>query len=200
MRATNAVLMLVLAGAAGRAQVLAPEEIHDPQLRALQQKYRNELKQIASAFAAHNLPYHFYFSRKLDLEEKDQKHNDQRAIQFDRYQGRVVLKITGNYFVSYSAELLKPEERARLTYESVMLPLLQAAVHALEKADAPEAFAFEISHHVRKKMLGVSSEAVENVVLVLPKAAAQKVAASSDPEVRQAAVLEGEAFLNAAPI
>ena len=200
MRATKAVLMLVLAGAAGRAQVLAPEEIHDPQLRGLQQKYRNELKEIASAFAAHNLPYHFYFSRKLDLEEKDQKHGDQRAIQFDRYQGRVVLKITGNYFVSYSAELLKPEERARLTYESVMLPLLQASVRALEKADAPEAFAFEISHHVRKKMLGVSSEAVENVVLVLPKSAAQKVAASSDPEVRQAAVLEGEAFLNAAPI
>ncbi len=200
MRVINAFLMLILAGAAGRAQVLAPEEIRDPQLRALQQKYRNELKQIPSAVAAHNFPYHFYFSRKLDLEEKDQKHSDQRAIQFDRYQGRVALKITGNYFVSYSAEIVKREDRARLTYESVMLPLLQAAVHALDKADMPQAFALEISHHVRKKMLGVSSEAVENVVLVLPKASAQRLVASSDPEVRRAAVLEGEAFLNAAPI
>lgn len=196
----GAVLMLILACVAGRAQVLAPEEIHDPQLRALQQKYRNELKQIVGAAAAHNFPYHFYFSRKLDLEEKDQKHNDQRAIQFDRYQGRVVVKITGNYFVSYSAELLKPQERARMTYESVMLPLLQAAVHAMEKAEEPQAFALEISHHVRKKVLGVSSESVENVVLVLPKASAQRVVAATDPAVRQAAVQEGETFLNAAPI
>src|SRR5690348_7976292 len=139
MRVINIVLMVLVPGAAGWAQVLAPEEIRDPQLRALQQKYRNELKQIPAAAEAHNFPYHFYFSRKLDLEENDQKHSDQRAIQFDRYQGRVVLKITGNYFVSYSAELMKPEERARLTYESVMLPLLQAAVHALEKTDMPQA-------------------------------------------------------------
>ena len=200
MRVSNALLTLVLAAAAGRAQVLAPEEIRDPQLRALQQKYRNELKLIANSPAAHNFPYHFYFSRKLDLDEKVQKRSDQRSVQFDRYQGQVVVKVTGNYFVSYSAELVKPAERARMTYESVILPLLQAAVHAFEKAEAPQAFAFEISHHVRKKVLGVSSESVENVVLVLPKAPAERLVASADPQVRQAAVLEGEAFLNAAPI
>jgi hypothetical protein len=49
-------------------------------------------------------------------------------------------------------------------------------------------------------VLGVSSESVENVVLVLPKAPAERLVASADPQVRQAAVLEGEAFLNAAPI
>src|SRR5271165_3916302 len=59
--------------AVGRTQVLAPEEIRDPQMRALQEKYRNELKLITSATAAHTFPYNFYFSRKLDLEEKDQK-------------------------------------------------------------------------------------------------------------------------------
>ena len=200
MRVTKALLTLPLAVAAGRAQVLAPEEIRDPQLRALQQKYRSELKLIPTAAAAHNFPYHFYFSRKLDLEENDQRRADQRAIHFDRYQGRLVLKITGNYFVSYSAEMLKPEERARMTYQSVMLPLLQAAVHALEKADVPQAFAFEISHHVRKKLLGVSSEAVENVVLVIPKVSAQRLLTTTDPQAQQAAVLEGEAYLNAAPI
>ena len=200
MRVTNALLILLLTTAAGQAQVLAPEEVRDPQMRTLQQKYRNELKLIANAAAAHNFPYHFYFSRALDLGEKEQQQSDQRSIQFDRYQGRVVLKITGNYFVSYSAELMKPEERARLTYESVMLPLLRAAVHALDKAEVPEAFAFEISHHLRKRVLGVSSEAVENVVLILPKASAQRLVGSADPQVRQAAVIEGEMFLNAAPI
>jgi hypothetical protein len=116
-----------------------------------------------------NLAYRFYFSRRMDLEETVQQRSDQRSIQFDRYQGRLVQKITGNYFASYSDDLIKPEERARQTYETVMFPLLEAAVHALEKADVPEAFAFEISHHVRKKVLGVTSEAAENVVLILAR-------------------------------
>jgi len=189
-----------VAVAAGQAQVLAPEEIRDPELRALQQKYRSELKLIGNAAATHSFPYHFYFSRKLGLAEKDQPQNDQRSIQFDRYKDRVVLKITGNYFVSYSAELLKPEERARQTYENVMLPLLRAAVHALDQADVPQAFAFEISHHVRKKVIGVPSENAENVVLVLPKASAQRLISSADRGVREAALFQGEFYLNAVPI
>lgn len=200
MRATKVLLTALMAIAAGRAQVLAPEEITDPQLRALQQKYFSELKQITTAATTHNFPYHFYFSRRLDLEEKDQPATDQRSVQFDRYQGQVVLKITGNYFASYSAELMKPEERARETYQAVMLPLLRAAVPALAKADAPAAFAFEISHHVRRKVLGVPGESPENVVLILPRASAQRLLASTDPQVQHAALLEGDAFLNANPI
>jgi hypothetical protein len=180
--------------------VLSPEEIRDPDMRALQQRYWNELKQITAIASAHAFPYHFYFSRKLDLAEKDQKENDQRSVQFDRYQGKVVLKITGNYFASYSADRMEREERSRETYRSVMLPLLQAAVQALGNADEPEAFAFEVSHHVRKKVLGVSSESVENVVLILPRASAERLTASADPRLQQAAVLEGEAFLNGTPI
>ena len=200
MRVINALFTVFLAVTAGRAQVLAPEEIRDPQIRALQQKYFSQLKLITSAAAAHQFPYHFYFSRKLDVAEKDQPRHDQRAVQFDRYQGRVVLKITGNYFASYSADLMKPEERARQTYNDVMLPLLRAAVPALEKADEPDAFAFEISHHIRKKVLGVTNEAVENIVLILPRDSAGRLVASTDPQVQQAAVLDGQAFLNAAPI
>src|SRR5215469_14282181 len=189
MRVTKTLVSIFFAVTAGRAQVLAPEEIRDQQIAALQQKYRAELKLIPGA-AGLKLPYHFYFSRKLDLEEKDQQRNDQRSIQFDRYRGKIVLKITGNYFVSYSAELLKPEERGRQTYQDVMLPLLRAAVHVMEDADEPQACAFEVSHHVRRKVLGVSSEAAENVVLVLPKVSARRLAASADPQVQQAAALE----------
>ena len=199
IRLTGCLVLLLLA-AAGRAQVLAPEEIRDPQLSALQKRYRNELKLIASATAAHHFPYNFYFSRKLDLDENEQKQSDQRSIQFDRYKDRVVLKMTGNYFASYSAELLKPEDRARRTYENVMLPLLRAAAPALEKADAPQAYALEISHHVRRKTLGVPTEGVENVVLVLPKESAELLVASADPRVRNAAMLKAETYLNAAPI
>ena len=181
-------------------QVLAPEEILDPNLRELQKKYFTDLKRITEAAAAHTFPYHFYFSPVLGLDEKDQRKNDQRSVRFDRYHEQTVLKITGNYYASYSAELMKPEERARQTYQDVILPLLQAAVPALDKADAPQAYAFEISHHIRKKVIGVSSEGTENVVLILPKASAQRLVAATNPAAQQAAVLEGEVFLNAVPV
>jgi hypothetical protein len=200
MAARMLVFSTLLLAVSAPAQVLAPEEIPDPNLRELQRKYFSELKRITEAAAAHSFPYHFYFSRALDLTEKDQRKNDQRSVQFDRYHDQTVLKITGNYFAAYSTELMKPEERARQTYQDVMLPILRAAVPALEKADAPQAFAFEISHHVRKKVLGVSSEGTENVVLILPKASALRLVAATGPAAQQAAVLEGEVFLNAAPI
>jgi len=193
-------LSLFFLAVSAPAQVLAPEEIRDPNLRELQTKYFSELKRITEAASAHSFPYHFYFSRVIGLSEKDQVINDQRSVQFDRYQEKIVLKITGNYFAAYSMELMKPEERARQTYQDVVLPLLRAAVPALDKADVPQAFAFEVSHHVRKKVLGVSSEGTENVVLILPKASAQRLVAATDPAAQQAAVLEGEVFLNAAPV
>jgi hypothetical protein len=190
----------LLLAVAAPAQVLAPEEIRDPGMRELQKKYFPALKQITAAAAAHNFPYRFYFSRTLDVAEKEQAGTDQRSVQFDRYREKTVLKITGNYYAAYSAELMKPEERARQTYQDVILPLLQAAVPALDHADALQAFAFEISHHVRRKVIGVSSEGTENVVLILPKDAAQRLVAATDTGAQRAALLEGETYLNAAPI
>jgi hypothetical protein len=200
MRVTKFVVVLFLLAAWAPAQVLPPEEILDVNLRELQKKYLGELKQIPIVLAKHDFPYHFYFSRKLDLGEKEQHANDQRSIQFDRYHDQTVLKITGNYFASYSTELMKPEDRARQTYQDVMLPLLEAAVPSFATANVPEAFAFEISHHVRKKILGVSSEGVENVVLILPKASALRLMTATNAQAKQAAISEGEVFLNAAPV
>ena len=200
MPITKFFVPLFLLAAAAPAQVLPPEEILDPNLRELQKKYLGELKQIPVAVFQHEFPYHFYFSRTLDLSEAQQQGSDQRAIQFDRYRDQTVLKITGNYFASYSAELMRPEERARQTYQDVMLPLLEAAVPGFATSNVPEAFALEISHHVRKKVLGVSSEGVENVVLILPRASALRLMTATNAQAKQAAVLEGQAFLNAAPI
>lgn len=182
------------------AQVLTPAEITDPEMRALQQSHLEELHAITAALAGHHYPYRFAFSRKLDLSEREQERNDQRSIQFDRFQGKVVLKITGNYFAAYSAEHMTKDERANQTWHDVMLPILQAAVPALAHAEVPDAFGLEISHHVIRKVLGVDTESVENVVLILPKASAQRLMDARDEEGRKAAVLEGTAYLNGAPI
>ncbi len=182
------------------AQVLSPAEITDPAMRGLQQSHLEELRAITGALADRRFPYHFYFSRKLDLTERDQARNDQRSIQFDKFQGQTVLKITGNYFAAYSAERMTGQERARQTYRDVMLPILQAAAPALAGAEVPDAFALEISHHVIRKVLGVETEAAENVVLILPKASAQRLVEARDEAGRTAAILEGAAYLNGSPI
>jgi hypothetical protein len=189
----------VTAGGA-QGQVLSPAEITDPALRALQEKYDPELKAISAAIRTHQFPFHFYMSRKLDLTESQQQSTDQRAIRFDKYQGQVVLEFTGNYFASYSAVLMTDSERARATYLNVMLPILLEAIPRFSKADMPQAFALEISHHVRKRILGVANEQPENVVLVLQKDSAERLLAAKDDAGRHSAVLEGEAFLNAEPV
>jgi hypothetical protein len=178
------------------AQVVAPPEIRDPELRELQQKHFAELKAAAVAIEAHLFPYRFYFSRTLDLNEDQQKTRDQRSIQFAKYGHQTVVQITGNYYAAYSDELMKREERARRTFEDVMLPLLKAEVPQLSEEPKLQGFALEISHHVRKKVLGVSGEHPENVVLVIPKAAALRLIAAPDEATQAMALEEASLFIN----
>ena len=184
----------------GRAQVLSPAEIADPAIRGLQQSHLAQLHAITAALASHHFPYAFYFSRRLDLSQREQERSDQRSIQFDRFQGQTVLKITGNYFAAYSAERMTRQERARQTYRDVMLPILQAAVPALARAEPPDAFALEISHHVIKNVSGAETETPENVVLILPTASARLLMEARDEAGQGAAVLQGAAYLNGAPV
>lgn len=195
-----AALALLFGGVAATAQVLAPAEITDSAMRGLQEKYNEELKAIAVSINGHQFPYHFYLSRRLDLTEAQQRSSDQRSIQFDNFEGQVVLKITGNYYASYSATTMTESQRARATYMNVMLPILLDAIPRFNNQAMPQAFALEISHHVRKKVLGVTDEEPENVVLILPKAAAQRLVAAKNDAESHSAVLEGEAFLNKEPV
>src|ERR1035441_319674 len=182
------------------AQVVSPPEIRDPELRELQEKHFAELKAAAVAIASHQFPYRFYFSRTLDLDQDQQKTRDQRSIQFAKYGHQTVVQITGNYYAAYSDELMKREERARRTFEDVMLPMLRAMLRAevpqLSDEPALQGFALEISHHVRKKVLGVSGEHPENVVLVIPKAAALRLVSAPDEATQAVALEEGSLFIN----
>ncbi len=87
------------------AQVLAPAEIRDPNLRSLQQQYINDLKVVGQDIQALQFKYRFYLSRKLDLDESQQQHDDQRSIRFDRYNGQTVVAVTGNYYAAYPEKI-----------------------------------------------------------------------------------------------
>jgi len=78
------------------AQVIAPAEIQQPLERRLQTQYLGDLRAIGTEISLHKFPYPFYFSRVLDLDQDDQLRADQRSIRFAKFNGQIVLEITGN--------------------------------------------------------------------------------------------------------
>ena len=183
-----------------QAQVVAPVEIKNPELRSLQFKYIDDLKAIGSEINNTSFPYPFYLSRKLDLDEQQQKSADQRSIRFDEYSGNTVLAVTGNYYAAYSADQLKQDARARSTFLAVVEPILRIAVPRFQNNPSVQGFALEISHHIMGKVMGVSMERPENLMVFLPRLSALKLLAAKDDAARQAAMLEGQFFLNAQPV
>jgi len=201
MRRTSvSIVAFGLAAAAAYAQVVSPPEILDKQLRELQQKHMTDLKKVAVEISGHTFPYQLYFSRTLDLNEKQQKHSDQRSIRFDKFEDQTVLEITANYYAAYSADQMGEEQRANRTLQDVGVPMLEAAIPALESEDQLQSYALEISHHVRKKVLGVITENPENVAFILPTRAAKQFIAATTPGEREAALIQGQLYVNRQPI
>jgi hypothetical protein len=200
MRRINLLLPAIGFVVAASAQVLSPPEIRDLKMRDLQQQHMADLKAVAVAISSHSFPYRLYFSRVLDLNEGQQQRADQRSIRFDKFGTQTVLQITANYYASYSTELMQKEERAQKTLHDVTVPILQAAVPVMIKEEKLQAFAIEISHHVRKKVLGVSTENPENVALILPRAAATQLVAAKSPAEQDAALMQGLLFIDGKPV
>ena len=182
------------------AQVVSPAEIKDPALRALQQQYMDDLSRAGEDILAIHFDYPFYLSRKLDLDQAQQQIADQSSIRFDSYNGKTVLAITGNYYAAYSAKKISPGLRARSTFLNVVMPILKAAVPRFQNNQHVQGFAVEISHHIMGKVMGVSMERPENLMVFLPRNGALKLLIAKDETARQAALLQGEVFLNAQPI
>jgi hypothetical protein len=193
------VTLLLWPVAPALAQVLAPSEIGDGGARQLQQSHMSKLQAIAAAVEGHKFAYPFYLSRVLDVEQKQMAHTDQRSIRFDRFNDQMLLMVTGNYYVSYAADQVNANERVHKTMDEVVRPMLRAAVPLFVNDDGFDGYAFEIAYHVRNKVMGSISENAENVVFVFPRNAAQHFIRATNDEQLQAALMEGQVFLNAEP-
>ena len=194
------IIVLAFAGLAATAQVLPLGKVTDPAARLLQQQYHQQLQQLSSDLSALHFPYPFYFSQVLDIDEARQKQLPQGSIRFDTFNGRTVLAITGNYYISYSTATVTGNQRARKTYEDVILPILKAEVARMDRAVPFDGYAFEISHHIRKQVLKVNTEGPENVMIMFPRTVAERLVRANDVEGRQAALLESEVYLNGEPL
>jgi hypothetical protein len=193
-------LVLWLASLPVLAQVVAPVEMKDPALRDLQTRYMDDLKLVGAEIVSTSFDFPFYLSRKLDLDEAQQKSADQRSIRFDHFNGVTVLAITGNYYAAYSTEKLNRDQRARETFMHVVIPILKAAVPRFQNNRNVQGYALEVSHHVMGKVMGVSMERPENLVVFFPQAAAIKLLSAKDDAAQQAALLQGQTLLNAEPV
>jgi hypothetical protein len=180
--------------------VVSPVEIKDPALRALQQRYMDDLGLAGADILSTHFDYPFYLSRKLDLDQARQQVADQTSIRFDTYSGKTVLAITGNYYAAYSAQKINAEQRARSTFLNVVMPILKAAVPRFQNNQNVQGYAVEISHHIMGKVMGVSMERPENLMVYLPRNGALKLVAAKDETAQQSALLQGQVFLNAQPI
>jgi hypothetical protein len=175
-------------------------EMTDPAMRGLQQRHFSELKTVASDLNQHKFPYSFYFSRKLDIEEQEQKQADQRSIRFERYNNRTTLEITGNYYASYSSVRMDADHRLRQTFLDVILPILQSVVPKLESDREVEDYGIEVSHHVRRVVMGTNGEFPENVVVIIPREVAAAVVHSGDPGIQQTLMLDAEVYISGKPV
>lgn len=181
------------------SQVLTPVELSDPKAQQLQQLHLKTLMAIGREIEDHKFPYLFYFSRVLDVDLSKVQAADQRSIRFDIYKGQTTLEITGNYYASYSAEVMDAYARLKETFLQVIMPILQVEVPHFPDDSEFSSFAIEVSHHVRQKVMGVSSEHPENVTLIIPVPIAQKLVDAKTEDQKQAAVLEAKIFLNGEP-
>jgi hypothetical protein len=117
-----------------------------------------------------------------------------------KFDDGTVLEITANYYAAYSADQMEEGQRANRTLQDVGAPMLQAAIPALQSEDKLQSYALEISHHLRKKVLGVMTENPENVAFVLPAKAANQFMAATTPGEREAALIQGQLYVNRQPI
>ena len=192
--------LVLLSVTVGTAQVVSPAEIKDSRLRSLELQYMDDLQQVGKEILADHFDYPFYLSRKLDLDELQQKRADQHSIRFDQYNAQTVLAITGNYYAAYSTEKTSSDQRARSTFMNVVMPLLKAAVPRFQGNANVQGYAVEVSHHILGTVMDVAMGRPENLMVFLPQSSAIKLLGSKDESVQQAALLQGQTFLNAAPV
>ena len=191
------IVVLMLAARLLQGQVVASIEIADPALRALQEKSFNDLKTVGENIAGHQFNFPFYLSRKLDIDERVQKRTDQHSIRFENYNGSTVIAISGNYYGAYAADKFNEAQRARRTFQDVVVPILKAVVPTFRGSTSVQGYAVEVSHHVISKTMGMPIERPENLMIYFPQAAAMKLVEAQNNFAMQGALIDADVLLNA---
>jgi len=186
----------VLLGSAPRvtAQV-SPNEILDPDLKALEKQYFPQLKSLNQSIARMHFPFPFYLSRYVGIEPAKQAETDSRGLEFVKFRDRIVLKITGNYNAAYSATQFTRNERAARTFQDVLLPILRIVTQGIPPDVACDAIGFEVSYHTRAAEKSYDYEGKELLVIVVDRQDAFVLAQATNDTARQEILSRSMNFL-----
>ncbi len=166
------------------AQV-SPAEVVNPQLRQLETAYLEKLKALNGSISATSFPYPFVLSRYVGVDPGRQSGQDSRGIEFVRFRGRIVLKVTGNYNAALSAEDFTRNQRAARVFHDVFVPVLRLIGQEIPQDVACEGIGIEVGYHVRSKQKGYEYEGKEILVAVFDRAEAFQIAMAPDDAARQ---------------
>lgn len=179
---TTAVL---LASAPLLSAQVSPNEILDPDLKALENQYFSQLKSLNQAIAKLHFQFPFYLSRYVGIEPAKQAETDSRGLEFVKFRDRTVLKITGNYDAAYSATQFTRNERAARTFQDVLLPILRTVTQGIPPDVACDAVGFEVAYHTRAAEKSYDYEGKELLVIVLDRQDAFVLAEATNDTARQ---------------
>ncbi len=189
------VLLLAVSAMPVVAQV-SPNEILNPDLKALEQNYFQQLIGINQSISKIKFPFPFYLSRYVGLDPAKQAEADSRGLEFVRFQDRVILKVTGNYNAAYDTLRLTQNERAAATFRSIVLPVLQVVTAAVPEDLACDGVGFEISHHTRTNDRSYDFEGKETLVVVFDRADAWAMSRAASDAERQEIINRSKVFVS----
>jgi hypothetical protein len=164
---------------------ISPNEIRNPDLKALEAEYFAQLKSMNQAIAKIHFPYPFYLSRYVGLEPSKQAEADSRGLEFVKFHDRTVLKVTGNYNAAYNTEKLTRNERAARTFRDIILPGLQVTTQTIPPDANFDSIGFEVSYHAREHDKSFDYEGKETLVIVFDLKDAFLMSQSTNDTARQ---------------
>jgi hypothetical protein len=177
------------------AQV-SPSEILNPDLKALETSYFQQLKTLNQSIARTKFPLPFYLSRFVGLDPGQQAEADSRGLEFVHFQDRIILKVTGNYNAAYDTARLTQNERAASTFRTIVLPILDLLTTSLPQDVTCDGIGFEISHHTRTRDRSYDYEGKEILVVVLDHDDAWALSRASTDSQRQEIVNRSKIFVS----
>lgn len=176
---------ILLANAPRLSAQVSPNEILDPDLKALEKQYFPQLMSVNQSIARMHFPFPFYLSRYVGIEPAKQAETDSRGLEFVKFRDRTVLKITGNYDAAYSATQFTRNERAARTFQAVLLPILRTVTQSIPPEVACDSIGFEVAYHTRAAEKSYDYEGKELLVIVVDRQDAFVLAQTTNDAARQ---------------
>jgi hypothetical protein len=190
-----AVAILCFPGALQSHAQVSPNEILNPQLKALEKQYFAQLKTINQEIAKTSFPFPFYLSRVVGLDPSQQVEADTRGLEFKRFRDRVTLKATGNYNAAYDSKQFTRNERAARTFRDVFLPILQVVARNIPPDVDCDAIGIEVGYHVRDVGKSYDYEGRDILVVVMDRKDAFQMVLEKDDNARQDILNRSMVFL-----